>query len=124
MLPLNVPARSKPDRSTGGKPDRRSVGAGELIAAGGDAAETLQAAEQGLAVPVASPNTADLPLAGAGDHRRDACAVGRHPAGSRCSPGSRILDGVKDPWLVYGPNDLPVGEVIGRTWAAASLWKT
>src|SRR5258705_9203856 len=85
-MPWNGLARSAPEGDDGGERDRRGVVAGELVVAGGDAADVLQMAKHGLNTPtlaVAPPVVTDLPLAGAGagHHRRDALVpqVGAQP---------------------------------------------
>lgn len=102
MIPLNVPARSAPIRNDSRERDRGGVVAGELVIAGGDAAEILQAAGLGrdapaLPVSVLSWRTSRLRARVPGITGVMPSPVGRRAATPRRSPGLRSSGGRVDP---------------------------
>lgn len=99
MALARVWTRSAPEGDDGGERDGRGVVAGQLVVAGGDTTEILEAIEGGLDAPafaVAALVVADLPLAAAlaWDDRRDALSpqVGSEPIGVVALVGGQATD--------------------------------
>lgn len=96
---VRVWTRSAPEGDDGGKRDSRSVVAGQLVVAGGDATEVLEGIEGRVDAPafaVAALVVADIPLAAAlaWDDRRDAFSpqVGPEPTGVVALVGGQATD--------------------------------